>query len=173
MPNRVQGEVRLQDAGEHQLWIASRRLVGEGRRVPAERHQLLDRLVQEVNGLLAPGEDRAAPAVGECVRHCASSCKAESLYGNGFFSETSSSAPPWRRCCGDHEVAFPERSSRSVTAAQGWKAMKIGASTMTLVEVLTPIDAARLRRAHQRVEAGGMHGKIVVSDEPISPIPSR
>jgi hypothetical protein len=51
--------------------------------------------------------------------------------------------------------------------------MKIGASTMTLVEVLTPIDAAQRRRAHQRVEAGGMHGQIVASDEPISPIPLR
>ena len=39
----------------------------------------------------------------------------------------------------------------------------------TLVEALSPINAARLRRAHQRVEAGGMLGKIVVSDEPFSP----
>jgi NADPH2:quinone reductase len=36
----------------------------------------------------------------------------------------------------------------------------------TLVEVLSPINAAQLRLAHQRVEAGGMLGKIVVSDEP-------
>lgn len=39
----------------------------------------------------------------------------------------------------------------------------------TLVEVLSPINAAQLRLAHQRVEAGGMLGKIVVSDEPFSP----
>jgi zinc-binding alcohol dehydrogenase family protein len=36
----------------------------------------------------------------------------------------------------------------------------------TLSEVLSPINAARLRQAHQRVEAGGMLGKIVVSDGP-------
>ena len=41
----------------------------------------------------------------------------------------------------------------------------------TLVEVLSPIDAAQLRRAHRRVEAAGMLGKIVVSDEPISQVP--
>lgn len=39
----------------------------------------------------------------------------------------------------------------------------------TLAEVLSPINAAQLRRAHQRVEAGGMLGKIVVSDEPFPP----
>ncbi len=36
----------------------------------------------------------------------------------------------------------------------------------TLSEVLAPINAERLRQAHQRVEAGGMLGKIVVSDDP-------
>ncbi len=39
----------------------------------------------------------------------------------------------------------------------------------TVSEVLSPINAEQLRRAHQRVEAGGMLGKIVVSDEPFSP----
>lgn len=39
----------------------------------------------------------------------------------------------------------------------------------TLMEDLSPIDAAQLRQAHQRVEAGGMLGKIVVSDEPLPP----
>ena len=68
----VQGQVCLQDAGKNQLRIASRRLFGESRWVPTERDQLLDRLVQEVNGVLAPAEDRAAPAVRECLRHCAS-----------------------------------------------------------------------------------------------------
>jgi zinc-binding alcohol dehydrogenase family protein len=35
----------------------------------------------------------------------------------------------------------------------------------TLSEVLSPINAAQLRRAHQLVEARGMLGKVVVSDE--------
>jgi hypothetical protein len=68
----VQGQICLQNAGKDQLWITSRRLFGESRWVPTERDQLLDRLVQEVNGVLAPAEDRAAPAVRECLRQGAS-----------------------------------------------------------------------------------------------------
>ena len=58
----VQGQICLQDAGEDQLWIASRRLFGESRWVPTERDQLLDRLVQEVDRVLVARRRQGCPS---------------------------------------------------------------------------------------------------------------
>ena len=81
---RRTGTVFRLHPGEGELWSRDR-LVGASRRVAGQQDELLDRLVEESTACWRPPH-RAAPAVLECLRHCASFFSAKLIRCKGILS---------------------------------------------------------------------------------------